>query len=155
MKRTRSLSLACLVVGALVGGYLYGRRPATPPAGTTCCVGGSTSCEPGSTGDGALSVDQIAFAPSTFPGPVSVRGVVGFVSQDEELAILVSDAEAKSCGARSVTCTKALLPVRWVGSLPSVMDRVLVQGSLRETEKGLLLAATSTELLRTGSSSER
>lgn len=99
-----------------------------------------------------LSVDDVAARPDEYKQGVAVRGVVSFVSTKEQIAVLISEAEFATCGT---ACPNVVLPVRWRGELPAITDRVIVRGEIKETERGYLLNAASTEIVEHGKRDDR
>lgn len=94
-----------------------------------------------------LSVDDVATRPDHYKQRVAVRGVVSFVSTNDQVAVLISEAEFATCGT---ACPNVVLPVRWRGELPAIADRVIVQGEIEKTERGYLFNAASTEIVEHG-----
>ena len=119
----------------------------------------ATTAAPSASGGGAqptevaLSVDELAAHPERYKKPVSVRGVVAYVSEKEHTVVLISEAEFASCG--STSCPEVALPVRWQNALPSVTDRVLVHGQVEKVRKGFLFVARSTEIVERGKNNGR
>lgn len=92
-------------------------------------------------GGAILNVNDLAAKPAEHLGQVQLVGVVAAVSQGNGF-VLVDKREYADCGISCISepSTKKI-PVRWSGAAPKLEEAVRVDGILRQTDKGLSLAA--------------
>jgi hypothetical protein len=92
-------------------------------------------------GVGIVSVNDLVGKPADHLGQVQLVGVVAAVSEGKGF-VLVDKREYADCGLSCVAepATKKI-PVRWSGDAPKLEQTVRVEGTLRQTDKGLSLVA--------------
>lgn len=94
-----------------------------------------------------LSVNDLATRPVEHLGQIQVVGVVAAVSQGSGF-VLVDKREYADCGISCVSEPGTRkIPVRWSGDAPKVEQTVRVDGTLRQTDKGLSLVAREVRAL--------
>lgn len=138
------------IFSILVGVALSFFAPPNPTSATTPAP--SASGRDTQTTEAVLSVDDVAAHPESYKKPVSVRGVVAYVSEKERTVVLISESEFATCGT---SCPEIALPVRWQDALPSVADLVLVQGQVEKVRKGFLFVARKAEIVEHGKNNGR
>lgn len=96
--------------------------------------------QPKSEGVG-LNVNDLAAKPAEHLGQIQLVGVVAAVSEGSGF-VLVEKREYADCGISCISepNTKKI-PVRWSGDAPKLEQTVRVEGTLRQTDKGLSLVA--------------
>lgn len=72
-------------------------------------------------------------------GTVWVEGVVSASSPQKQMFALIDTKEFEECGV--ATCAPLTLPVRWMGLLPRIRERVWVQGQVEEIDGKLVFVA--------------
>lgn len=94
-----------------------------------------------------LSVNDLATRPVEHLGQIQLVGVVAAVSQGNGF-VLVDKREYADCGISCIAepGTKKI-PVRWSGDAPKLEQTVRVDGTLRQTDKGLSLVAREVRAL--------
>lgn len=97
--------------------------------------------------DVVLNVNDLAAKPAEHLGQVQLVGVVAAVSQGIGF-VLVDKREYADCGISCISepGTKKI-PVRWSGDAPKLEQAVRVEGTLRQTDKGLSLVAQEVRAL--------
>ena len=97
--------------------------------------------------DVVLNVNDLAAKPAEHLGQVQLVGVVAAVSQGNGF-VLVDKREYADCGISCISepGTKKI-PVRWSGDAPKLEQAVRVEGTLRQTDKGLSLVAQEVRAL--------
>ncbi|MBI5706425.1 MAG: hypothetical protein HZC36_05490 [Armatimonadetes bacterium] len=92
--------------------------------------------------DSPLTVNQIAAAPTSHLGKVTVIGIVATVTPKKGF-LLIDPKEYKECGLSclSEAGTKKI-PVKWTAASPKKEQKVKVDGTLAKTEKGFSFTAT-------------
>jgi hypothetical protein len=74
---------------------------------------------------------------------VKVIGFVGGTNEGQGMFGLVDPREVEACG--TVTCPRFLLPVSWDGEMPGIGLELLVSGTVRRADEGLVLVASGVE----------
>jgi hypothetical protein len=94
-----------------------------------------------------LNVNDLAAKPTEHLGQIQLVGVVAAVSQGNGF-VLVDKREYADCGISCISepGTKRV-PVRWSGDAPKLEQTVRVEGTLRQTDKGLSLVAKEVRAL--------
>jgi hypothetical protein len=94
-----------------------------------------------------LNVNDLAAKPTEHLGQIQLVGVVAAVSQGNGF-VLVDKREYADCGISCISepGTKRV-PVRWSGDAPKLEQTVRVEGTLRQTDKGLSLVAQEVRAL--------
>jgi hypothetical protein len=94
-----------------------------------------------------LNVNDLAAKPAEHLGQIQLVGVVAAVSQGNGF-VLVDKREYADCGISCISepGTKKI-PVRWSGDAPKLEQTVRVEGTLRQTDKGLSLVAQEVRAL--------
>jgi hypothetical protein len=94
-----------------------------------------------------LNVNDLATKPAEHLGQIQLLGVVAAVSQGTGF-VLVDKREYAECGISCISepGTKKI-PVRWSGDAPKLEQTVRVDGTLRQTDKGLSLVAQEVRAL--------
>jgi len=94
-----------------------------------------------------LGVNDLAAKPAEHLGQIQLVGVVAAVSQGNGF-VLVDKREYADCGISCIAepGTKKI-PVRWSGDAPKLEQAVQVEGTLRQTDKGLSLIALEVRAL--------
>ena len=95
----------------------------------------------------AIGVDDLVTEPVGHLGQIQLVGVVAAVSQGTGF-VLVDKREYAECGISCISepGTKKI-PVRWSGDAPKLEQTVRVDGTLRQTDKGLSLVAQEVRAL--------
>jgi hypothetical protein len=94
-----------------------------------------------------LNVNDLAAKPAEHLGQIQLVGVVAAISQGNGF-VLVDEREYADCGISCISepGTKKI-PVRWSGDAPKLEQTVRVEGTLRQTDKGLSLVAQEVRAL--------
>lgn len=91
----------------------------------------------------ALGVEELMKNVDRYPGTVRVEGVVREVSAGQPELALIDIREFQECGISK--CNELVLPVHWLGPMPSVEDVVRLEGEVRETSGKLAFVARNLE----------
>ncbi len=86
-----------------------------------------------------VGVDQLMKNVDKHRGSINVEGVVSAVSPKDHMLSLIDTQEFKKCAV--VTCATLTLPVRWLGTMPSIKDQVRIEGEIKENRGKLIFEA--------------
>ena len=93
-----------------------------------------------------LGVDQLIKEVDRHKGLIRVEGIVTAVAPDKQMMALVDVEQFKKCGVL-VCPTYLILPVRWVGTMPSLKDAVMIEGQVKERGGKLVFEAQNLDKL--------
>lgn len=99
------------------------------------------------TGGATVDVNELVTKPTDHLGKIQLVGVVAAVSQGSGF-VLVDKREYADCGISCISepGTKKV-PVKWTGDAPKLEQTVRVEGTLRQTDKGLSLVGQEISIL--------
>lgn len=90
-------------------------------------------------------VNDFMSLPEPPDGAVSIEGVVAGADGERGLLSLLDTAEFTEC--RITSCARLYLPVRWTGPMPTVEQRVAIEGRVGAQEGKLIFLAEKVEKL--------
>src|SRR5271165_3102850 len=94
-----------------------------------------------------VNINDLAAKPAEHLGQIQLVGVVAAVSQGNGF-VLVDKREYADCGISCISeAGTKKIPVRWRGDAPKLEQTVRVEGTLRQTDKGLSLVAQEVRAL--------
>ena len=94
----------------------------------------------------ALNVNDVAHDPLAYTGSITVRGVMGAVSNQDANIFGIMDVKELRCTVQD--CEKVFLPIKYAGKTPALGDEVIVTGSFTESQGSLVFDAHSVKIVR-------
>ena len=93
-----------------------------------------------------LQVNQVVGDPAAFSGAVEVVGIMAATAQQDPTLFGIMDLKELAC--TTPNCNKALLPVAWSGSPPTLGDEVRITGRFVKRGTYHVLAADGVKVVR-------
>ena len=147
-RSTRRTLLGLVLPAAMI---LVGCPQESPPASTPQTPAQSAAVESSQDSTPKLKtpIGVAAFmrtADPSAPGPHLVQGVVSAVSAEEGTIALTDAPEGDpSCDDCATSCAPLQLPVRWRGPMPSIDEKVRVEGNVEKVGDKLIFVADRVE----------